>query len=92
MHSEQLRHIVQKLQSKQLEAKGYEVVSNDFPTNGIEFDQAGKYRIHNSLEAQTTINTVDNNPDNVAGLTHEVTRTINYRYQNGQTAAKSVVQ
>ena len=78
---------------KQLEAKGYEVVSNDFPTNGIEFDQAGKvqnFTIH--LKHKTTINTVDNNPDNVAGLTHEVTRTINYRYQNGQTAAKSVVQ
>ncbi len=78
---------------KQLEAKGYEVVSDDFPTNGIEFDQAGKvqnFTIH--LKHKTTINTVDNNPDNVAGLTHEVTRTINYRYQNGQTAAKSVVQ
>ena len=78
---------------KQLEAKGYEVVSDDFPTNGIDFDQAGKvqnFTIH--LKHKTTVNTVDNNPDNVAELTHEVTRTINYRYQNGQTAANSVVQ
>ena len=74
---------------KQLEAQGYEVVTDDFPQAGIVFNQDGKtlnYMV--TLKHKTLTETPDSNPDNL-DLTNTVTETIKYVYADGDVAAKT---
>ena len=73
---------------KQLEGQGYEVVSDDYPQGGVVFNQDGKvqtFTIH--LKHKTTTETATNNPDHL-DLSHTITQTIKYQYDNGTTASQ----
>ena len=75
-----------------LEKQGYELVSDNYPTNGVIFNEAGKVQHFTVyLKHKIVTETPTNDPDDLS-LTHTVTRTINYTYANGKTAAPSKVE
>ncbi|GAA0812501.1 mucin-binding protein [Ligilactobacillus aviarius] len=74
---------------KELEAKGYELVSNGYG-NGKKFeknDQTFNVELKHKIENYSN----SNNPLNLS-LSKQITNTINYRYENGEEAAPSVKQ
>ena len=73
-------------------AKGYVIVSDDFPMNGVKFDQDGTVPVYKIvMKHGTTTETPDSNPDKLT-LTKTVTRTIKYQYANGDQAEQPVTQ
>ena len=78
---------------KQYEAKGYKLVKNGVPANGIVFNQDGNYTPYQVVFVHgTTTETPESNPDKLT-LTKTVTRTITYTYAGtNKQAAKPVTQ
>lgn len=64
------------------EAAGYQLVSNDYPENGVRYDQTTPRTFNVHLTHSLTVTTEE----------PTVKRTINYVYANGQPAQTSVVQ
>ena len=70
-----------------LEKAGYQLVSNNYPTTGVKFDEAGQAQHFTiTLKHTYTTETPTSNPDGL-NLTHDVVETINYVYANGKQAA-----
>src|SRR5699024_4084686 len=63
---------------QQYEAKGYEVASDNYPTNGVNFDEDG-------VVQKFVIGFIHTTSQSVESKT--VTQTINYVYSNGKQAA-----
>ena len=74
------------------ESEGYQLVSNDYPTNGQIFGEDGVTQ-HFTIKftEKTSDYTPENNPKKL-DLTKTVTRTINYVDANGKQLAPSVTQ
>ena len=70
---------------QQYEALGYQLVSNNYPTNGVKFNQ-NVQTFQVVLKEGTTTYTPSNNPKQLT-LTNTVTQTITYVYSTGGTAA-----
>ena len=74
------------------ESEGYQLVSNDYPTNGQIFGEDGVTQHFTIKFTEKTSNyTPENNPKKL-DLTKTVTRTINYVDANGKQVAPSVTQ
>ena len=74
------------------ESEGYQLVSNDYPTNGQIFGDDGVTQHFTIKFTEKTSNyTPENNPKKL-DLTKTVTRTINYVDANGKQLAPSVTQ
>ena len=74
------------------ESEGYQLVSNDYPTNGQIFGEDGVTQHFTIKFTEKTSNyTPENNPKKL-DLTKTVTRTINYVDANGKQLAPSVTQ
>ena len=74
------------------ESEGYQLVSNDYPTNGQIFGDDGVTQHFTIKFTEKTSNyTPENNPKKL-DLTKKVTRTINYVDANGKQLAPSVTQ
>ena len=71
----------------QYQKQGYQLVSDNWPTNGAVFNKDGvvqNYEVH--LKEGTQDFDPTNNPDNL-DLKHTVTQTIHYVYSDGKQAA-----
>ena len=77
---------------KELESQGYEVVSDDYPQGGAVFNQDGKVKNYTiGLKHRVKTITSDNNPMGLT-LSHKITRTIKYQFENGKQAAPSKIE
>ncbi|WP_420865044.1 mucin-binding protein, partial [Ligilactobacillus ceti] len=86
---------------KELESKGYELVSNDYPKDGVVFDDDTKtdqkFTVHLKHKTETITPDDPRNKDNKYDLRRTVKRTIDYKYAGdtvkaNQTAEPTVTQ
>src|SRR5699024_1835830 len=77
---------------KEHESQRYEVVSDDYPQGGAVFNQDGKVKNYTiGLKHRVKTITSDNNPMGLT-LSHKITRTIKYQFENGKQAAPSKIE